>query len=108
MIIVCAADDFRKFRKIGKIVNFLKNHKKIVINKMSSVWCFFQVDKAGLQSPVLEFDKYCTQNAYFLKKVDFFIFKPKHREMIENPSKTPLNFSPLQCSYLGKNSIQYH
>ena len=64
---------------------------------------------AGLQSPVLEFDKNCTQNAYFLQKVDFCIFEPKNLEVIENSSKTPLiSFSPLQCTYLGKNSFQYH
>ena len=28
--------------------------------------------------------------------------------MIENSSKTPLNISPLQCTYLGKKSFQYH
>ena len=28
--------------------------------------------------------------------------------MLENSFKTPLNFSPLQYTYLGKNSIQYH
>ena len=54
---------------------------------MSSDWCFFQVVYAGLQSPVLEFDKNCTQNAYFLQKVDFCIFEPKNREMIENLPK---------------------
>ena len=26
----------------------------------------------------------CTQNAYFLQKVDFCIFKPQNREVIEN------------------------
>ena len=56
-----------------------------------------------MQSPVLEFDKNCTQNAYFLQKVDFCIFEPRNREVIENSSKTPLNFSPLQCTYLGEN-----
>ena len=30
---ICAADDFRKFLKI---------HKKSVISKMSSVWCFYK------------------------------------------------------------------
>ena len=54
----------------------------------------FQADKAGLQSPVLEFDKNRTQNAYFLHDVDFCIFEPQNREVIENSSKTPLNFSP--------------
>ena len=38
MILVCAADDFRKFLKIQKIINILKIHQKSVINKMSSVW----------------------------------------------------------------------
>ena len=52
----------------------------------------FQVDQAGLQSPVLEFDKNCTQNAYFLQKFDFCIFEPQNREVIENSSKTTLNF----------------
>ena len=61
-----------------------------------------------MQSPVLEFDKSCTQNAYFLQKVDFCIFEPQNREVIENSSKTPLNFSQLQCTYLGENSFQYH
>ena len=61
-----------------------------------------------MQSPVLEFDKNCTQNAYFLQKVDFCIFEPQNRERIENSSKTPINFSLLQCTYLGKNSFQYH
>ena len=69
---------------------------------------FFQGVLAGFQSPVPEFDKNCTQNAYFHQKVDFCIFGPKNLEVIENSSKTPLNFSPLQCTYLGKNSFQYH
>ena len=63
---------------------------------------------AGLQSPVLEFDKNCSQNAYFLQKVDVRIFEPKNREVIENSAETPLNFSPLQGTYFGKNSFQYH
>ena len=61
-----------------------------------------------LQSLVLIFDKNCTQNANFLQKVDFCIFEPKNREVIENSSKTSPNFSPLQCTYFGKNSFQYH
>ena len=55
-----------------------------------------------MQSPVLGFDKNCTQNAYFLQKVDFSILEPNNCEVIENSSKTPLNFSTLQCTYLGK------
>ena len=68
----------------------------------------FQVVYAGLQSPVLEIDKNCTHNACFIQKFDFCIFEPKNREVIENFSKTPLNFSSLQYTYLGKNSFQYH
>ena len=48
-----------------------------------------------MQSPVLEFDKNCTQSAYFLKKNDFCIFEPKNCEVIENSYKTPLDFSSL-------------
>ena len=44
-----------------------------------------------MQSHVLEFDKNCNQSAYFLQKVDFCIFEPKNREVIEKSSKTPLN-----------------
>ena len=61
-----------------------------------------------MQPPVLEFDKNCTQNAYMLQKFDFCIFEPKNREVIENSSKTPLNFSSLQYTYLGENSFQNH
>ena len=61
-----------------------------------------------MQSHVLEFDKNCTQNAYFLQKFDFCIFEPKNREVIENFSKTPLNVGSLQYTYLGKKSFQYH
>ena len=68
----------------------------------------FQVDWAGLQSPVLEFDKTALETLVFFKKFDFFIFEPKNREVRENSSKTPLNLSSLQYIYLGKNSFQYH
>ena len=60
---------------------------------MSSAWCLSS--RLG------------TQNTYFRQKVDFCIFEHKNREVIENSSKTPLNFTPLQCTYLGKNSFQY-
>ena len=67
MILVCAADVFRKLRKIRKIVNF---QKLIKICHKQNVKCLvrLQVDWTGLQSPVLEFDQKCTQNAYFLQK----------------------------------------
>ena len=40
MILVCAADDFRKFREISENYQFSKIHKKSVTRKMSSIWCF--------------------------------------------------------------------
>ena len=43
MILVCAADDFRKFRKIRKIIIFLKIHKKSFKAKCQ-VFDVFQVD----------------------------------------------------------------
>ena len=64
------------------------------------------MDQAYLQSPVLEFDKNCTQNAYFLQKVDFCIFEPKNREVIENSSKTPLNF--ILVHYNGRTWAKIH
>ena len=58
---------------------------------MSSVWCFFKSTRQVYKLPVFEFDKNCTQNAYFFQKVDFCIFEAKNCEVIENSSKTPLN-----------------
>ena len=77
---------------------------------MSSVWCFFFKSTRQVCNHLYLnlIKKNCTQNAYFLQKDDFCIFVPKNREVIENSPKTPLNFSPLQCIYLGKKSFQYH
>ena len=57
----------------------------------------------GLKSPVLQFEKHCTQNSYFLQKLDFCIFEPKNCKMIENSSNAPLNFSPPKCNIRAKN-----
>ena len=43
MILVCAADDFRKFRKIRKIINFEKIIKNLSLAKCQ-VFDVFQVD----------------------------------------------------------------
>ena len=40
MISVCAADDFRKYRKMQKSRVLKENHKNSVISKKSRVWCF--------------------------------------------------------------------
>ena len=44
MILVCAADDFRKFWKIQKIIIFLKIHKKICHKENVKFLVFFQID----------------------------------------------------------------
>ena len=72
---------------------------------MLSAWCFFQVDYAGFQSPVLEFDKTALKTLIFIKKLIFAFLNPKNPKMKEKSSETPLNFRPLQCTYLGKNSF---
>ena len=58
-----------------------------------------------LQSPVLEFDKNCTQTLIFFKKLMYAFLNTKNREVIENSPQTPLNFRTLQCTYLGKKVI---
>ena len=105
MILVCAAIDFRKYLKFRKSVFFLKNHKKSNESKMSSVFSS-RLDRFVITC--LQFDKNCTQMAYFVKKNDFCIFEPKNSELIQNSSIKPLNCSPLKCTYLGKKSFKYH
>ena len=105
MILVCAADDVRNFRKIWKIVVVFLNSKKICHKQNVKCLVLFKSTRQVCNHPVPEFDKNCTQNAYFLQKVDFCIIEPKNREVIERSFKTPLNFSPLQCTYLGKKSF---
>ena len=62
-----------------------------------------------VESPILQFEKKTAlKKAYFLQKFDFCIFEHKNCEVIENSSEAPLNLSPLKCTYLGKNSFQYH
>ena len=68
---------FPKISENSENNQFLKINKKNLSQAKCQVFGVFQVDKAGLQSPVLEFDKNSTQNAYFLKKVDFCIFNTK-------------------------------
>ena len=92
------SENFGKFGKLSIFKKIIKNLSKA----KCQVFDVFQVDKAGLQSPVLEFDKNCTQNGYFRQKLNFCIFEPQNCEVIENSSKTPLNFSSLHYTYLGK------
>ena len=69
---------------------------KVFLSKRSTVHTHTALSATRLQKivePALQFDKNCTQNPDFLQKVDFCIFEPKNREVIENYSKAPLNFS---------------
>ena len=63
---------------------------------------FFKLTRQVCNQLCLNSIKTCTQNAYFLQKVDLCIFEPKNREVIENSYKAPLSFGPLQYTYLGK------
>ena len=74
----------------------------------SAIRCFSKSTREVCNHLCLNSIKTALKNAYFLQKVDVCIFEPKNREVIENSSKPPLNFKPLQCTYLGKNSFQYH
>ena len=66
---------------------------------MSSVFFSSQLDRFVITS---HFNSIKTAlNAYFLQKVDFCIFEPRNKELIENSFKAPLNCSPLKCIYLG-------
>ena len=106
MILVCAADDFRKHQKMWKMIFlFLKKPLKYVISKNSSIWCFLFKSARWV---CYHLDINLIKTAIkMLQKVEFCIFEPKNCDVIENSSKTLLNFSPLKCTYLGKNSFQY-
>ena len=77
MILVCAADDFRKFRKIWKIINFLKIHKKSVISKMPSVWCFFKLTRQVCNHLYLNSMKTALKTLIFIKKLIIAFSNPK-------------------------------
>ena len=62
---------------------------------MPSVWCFFKSTRQVCNHLYLNLIKTALQTLIFFKKLIFAFFEPKNREVIENFSKTPLNFSPL-------------
>ena len=84
---------------------FLKKALKIVHKQKFRGALFFssQLDRFEITCTSIR-KKPCPQNPYLI----FCIFEPKNCEVIEKSSKAPLNFSPLKCTYLGKNSFQYH
>ena len=56
----------------------------------------------GLKSLVLLFNKTTLNLLIFFKKLIFYVFDPKIREVIENYFKAWLNLSPLKGTYMGK------
>ena len=75
---------------------------------MSSVLIFFKSTRQVCNHLYLNLIKTALKTLIFFKNLIFAFFEPKNREVIENSSKTPLNFGSLQYTYLGKNSFQYH
>ena len=78
------------------------NHKKITHKPKFRGLVFFQVGYTGLKSPVLQFEKNCSQNTYLPQKLYFCIFEPKNCEVIENSSKAPLNLVPWNAHIWAK------
>ena len=108
MVLVCAADDFQKILENAENEPFFKKSFQSVISKNQGILVFFKSAKWVCNLLRFILKKKLQSNAYFLQKVDFCIFEPKKREVIENSCKAPLNFSPLQCTYLNNKSFQYH
>ena len=77
MILVCVADDFRKFRKIRKFFNFQKITKKSVISKMSSVWCCFKSTRQVCNHLYLDLIKPALKTLIFFKKLIFAFLTQK-------------------------------
>ena len=69
---------------------------------------FFKSTKQVCNHLYLNLIKTALKTLIFFKKLIFALLNPKDREVIEDSSKTPLNFSALQYTYLGKNLFQYH
>ena len=94
MILVCAADDFRKFWKLWKLSIFQSIHKKIGRKQNVKCLVFFKSTRQVCNHLYLNLMKAALKTLIFFKKLIFGIFEPKNRKVIENSSKTPLNFSP--------------
>ena len=68
---------------------------------------FFMSNRQVCNHLYLNSIKTALKTLIFFKKLIFAFLNPKNHEVIET-SKTPLSFSPLQCTYLGKKSFRYH
>ena len=107
MILVCAVDYSRKYRKMWKRDFYLKNSQKIVHKQKFRGLMFFSSRLAGFEITCTSIRKKCPQNPFILHKFDFCTFEPEYCEVIENSFKAPFtcNFSPLKCTYLGQHSF---
>ena len=76
MILVCAADDFPKISENSENYQFLKIHKKIVISKASSVWCFFKLTRQVSNHLYLKSIKNALKMLIFFKKLFFAFLNP--------------------------------
>ena len=94
------------FKNLEKC-DILIMRKKIYLSKKFKCLVFFEVDWTSLLPLALKFDKNFTQNHFFFKKNHIFAFLTK-KTWIERQfffSERPLNVSPLNCAYIGKNSF---
>ena len=77
MILACAADDFKKKMENLENYQFLKIHKKSIIIKMSSVWCFFKPTGHVCNYQCLNSIKTALKTLIFFKKLIFAFLNPK-------------------------------
>ena len=67
---------------------------------------FFSNWLDGFEITCTSIRKNALKTLIVFKNLIFCIFEPKNCEVIVNFFKEPLNFSPLKCTYFGKNSFQ--
>ena len=77
MILVCAADDFRKISENSENNQFLKSDEKSVISKMSSGWCFFKSTRQVCNHLYLNLIKTALKTLVFFKNLIFAFLNPK-------------------------------
>ena len=68
---------------------------------------FFGVGKTNLLPTAIKFDKKLHSKPFFFNKSYFCIFNKKNCILTDNFSERPLNFCPLNCTYLGKNHFNF-
>ena len=72
---------------------------------ISSLCCYFEVGLTRLLRSEIKFDIKLYSNHFYFKKAYFCLFnKKKQRGLRDNFSGRPLNFCPLNRTYLSKNN----